>query len=73
MANSMAEPKIQPIKLADVGNKWIQRIAGSWGLNSKSHASRARKYLGWKPTSPSLKEAIPEIVTSEAKLWGKKA
>lgn len=38
----------------------------SWGLNSKGKARRARKYLGWKPSYPSLEETIPEAVRSEA-------
>lgn len=42
----------------------------TWALNSKSFASRPRKYLGWKPTRPSLKDSIPEVVASEAARLG---
>lgn len=38
----------------------------SWGLNSKGKAKRARKYLGWQPSHPSLEETISEAVRSEA-------
>ncbi|KAF2012540.1 NAD(P)-binding protein [Aaosphaeria arxii CBS 175.79] len=38
----------------------------SWGLNSKGEARRARKYLGWNPTMPSLKESLPGMVRWEA-------
>ncbi|WYZ44264.1 hypothetical protein EsH8_VII_000700 [Colletotrichum jinshuiense] len=38
----------------------------SWGLNSKSKAERARKYLGWEAKEKSLKEEIPGIVSWEA-------
>ena len=44
----------------------------SQGLNSKGFAKRARKYLGWNPKGPSLKEQIPYIVDGEAKLQGLK-
>ncbi|KAF5024061.1 hypothetical protein F66182_3857 [Fusarium sp. NRRL 66182] len=40
----------------------------SWGLNSKGEARRARKYLGWKPESPSLEEWIPDAVKTEGYL-----
>lgn len=45
-------------------------VAGSWGLNSKSHANRARKFLNWKATRSGLKGLIPEIVASEAARLG---
>jgi hypothetical protein len=44
----------------------------SWGMNSKGYAKRARKYLGWKPKGPSLKDEIPGIVDGEAELLGLK-
>ncbi|KAI1077418.1 NAD(P)-binding protein [Whalleya microplaca] len=45
----------------------------SLGLNSKSVAARARKYLGWEPSSdsPSLKDEMPSAVAIEAKRLGK--
>ncbi|KAF4461042.1 hypothetical protein FALBO_12157 [Fusarium albosuccineum] len=42
----------------------------SWGLNSKGKAERARKYLGWIPSSPSLESVIPEMVRIEAARLG---
>jgi hypothetical protein len=54
------------IKDVDVANS-------TWVSNSSSVAERARKYLGWKPTYPSLKETIPEAVKIEADALGLKA
>jgi hypothetical protein len=45
----------------------------TWVSNSSSVAERARKYLGWKPTHPSLKETIPQTVKVEADALGLKA
>ncbi|GKT43210.1 uncharacterized protein ColSpa_03391 [Colletotrichum spaethianum] len=42
----------------------------SWGLNSKSKAERARKYLGWEAKEKSLREDIPELISLEAKRLG---
>ena len=39
--------------------------AVSWGLNSRGKAERARKFLGWKPTRPSIEDEIPNILTEE--------
>ena len=65
----LKEPTVKKTDMAgiqtDVGNS-------TWGLNSKSVASRARKYLGWSPKRRSLKEEIPDIVAAEAKLLGLK-
>ncbi|KAI0384060.1 NAD(P)-binding protein [Hypomontagnella monticulosa] len=41
------------------------------GTNSKCVAARARKYLGWQPKAPSLKDEIPAGVAFEAKRLGK--
>ncbi|KAI1392683.1 NAD(P)-binding protein [Hypoxylon trugodes] len=41
------------------------------GTNSKSVAVRAKKYLGWEPKSPSLKDEIAGGVAAEAKKLGK--
>ncbi|KAI1180799.1 nucleoside-diphosphate-sugar epimerase [Nemania sp. FL0916] len=43
----------------------------NYGANSKSIAVRAKKYLGWEPHGKSLKDEVPDIVASEAKLLGK--
>lgn len=42
----------------------------AWGTNSRGHAIRARKLLGWSPHRPSLLELIPHIVDVEAKDLG---
>jgi nucleoside-diphosphate-sugar epimerase len=55
----------------DEAQKKLGFQALSWGLNSHGEAKRARKYLGWKPESPSLEEWVPELVQTEAKLMGK--
>lgn len=65
----MAEPKVEAATVADVTKDGMW--AGStYALNSKSFASRARKYLGWNPTRGGLKEGIPEAVSSEADRMG---
>jgi nucleoside-diphosphate-sugar epimerase len=55
----------------DEAQKKLGFQALSWGLNSHGEAKRARKYLGWKPESPSLEEWLPEAVQIEAKLLKK--
>lgn len=42
-----------------------------FGANSKAVAARARKYFGWTPKGPSLKDDIPSSVALEAKRLGK--
>lgn len=37
----------------------------SWGMNSRGRALRARKVLGWNPSSPSLLSELPQIIQSE--------
>lgn len=44
------------------------RIA--WGSNSRGHAIRAKRLLGWNPKQPKLVELIPKIVVQEAKDLG---
>lgn len=39
--------------------------AVSWGLNSRGKAERARKFLGWNPTRPSIEDEVPTIVKEE--------
>lgn len=41
-----------------------------WGTNSRGHAIRGRKLLGWTPSRPSLSELVPDIVDLEAKSLG---
>ncbi|EAW12617.1 putative nucleoside-diphosphate-sugar epimerase [Aspergillus clavatus NRRL 1] len=42
----------------------------AWGSNSRGHAIRAKKLLGWSPQKPSLVELIPDIVELEARDLG---
>ncbi|KAL1857631.1 hypothetical protein Daus18300_010271 [Diaporthe australafricana] len=60
---------LEPLDVAEA-----KEIAGfeaaSYGLNSRGQAKRARKYLGWNPTAPSLKDEVPNIVDVEAALLG---
>lgn len=39
--------------------------AVSWGLNSRGKAERARKYLGWNPSRPSIEQEVPQILKEE--------
>lgn len=43
-----------------------------WGANSRCHAIRARKILGWTPQESSLQEEVATAVESEAKRMGLK-
>lgn len=65
----MAEPKVEVTTLDNVKNQGLWSSV-TWGINSKSFAKRARKNLGWEPTRGTIKDAIPEIVSSEAKRLG---
>lgn len=65
----MAEPKVEVTTLENTRSQGFSSSV-TWANNSKSFASRARKNLGWKPTRGGLKDAVPEIVSSEAKRLG---
>lgn len=65
----MAEPKVEETTVQKVDEAGFFG-GGTWGLNSKSFASRARQYLDWKPTKGGLKEIIPEAVSLEAARLG---
>ena len=39
--------------------------AVSWGMNSRGKAERARKYLGWTPSRPSIEAETPNILKEE--------
>lgn len=45
--------------------------AVSWGLNSRGRAERARRYLGWKPSRPSIEDCVEEILNDERDRLGK--
>lgn len=72
VAESLLTDHAKPLDVAEA-----KEIAGfeaaSYGLNSRGYAKRARKYLGWNPSAPSLKEEVPNIVDVEAELLGLKA
>ncbi len=59
----LKEAPLKVVKFEDIANK-------SLGTNSKGVGERAAKYLGWKPTGPTLKHEIPGIVAIEAKKLG---
>ncbi|KAK7746080.1 hypothetical protein SLS62_009540 [Diatrype stigma] len=42
-----------------------------FGMNARSVAARARRYLGWEPVAPGLREEIDEIVAVEAEVLRK--
>lgn len=65
----MAVPLVEEMSVEDVVADG-SGVASSWGINSKSVANRARKYLDWKPTRGGLKELIADIVSSEAARLG---
>lgn len=65
----MAEPKVEVTTLEKTRSDGLWSSV-TWAINSKSFANRARKNLGWEPTRGNLKDAIPEIVSSEAKRLG---
>ncbi|KAL1962583.1 hypothetical protein VTN77DRAFT_9376 [Rasamsonia byssochlamydoides] len=41
-----------------------------WGSNSRCHAIRARKLLGWNPTKPGILELVGDIVDVQAQELG---
>ncbi|KAI4741610.1 NAD(P)-binding protein [Aureobasidium sp. EXF-12298] len=52
---------------ADEVTKMLSFMAAGWGCNSRCRAIRAGKLLGWKPSSPSLKDEIDAAILIEAK------
>jgi hypothetical protein len=65
----MAEPKVEGTTLDKTRAQGF-RSSFIWGVNSKSFANRARKNFGWEPARGTIKDAIPEIVSLEAKRLG---
>lgn len=63
------EPKTKSVTFEEAVDKGYKAVI-VWGINSKSEAERARKYLGWEPKGPSLKETIAEAVMIEAEALG---
>jgi nucleoside-diphosphate-sugar epimerase len=63
------EPKIKSVTFEEAVDMGYKAVA-AWGINSKSEAERAKKYLRWEPIGPSLKETIAEAVAIEARALG---
>jgi hypothetical protein len=61
------ESKTQSVTFDDVIKNGY-KAGAAWGINSKGEAERARKFLGWEPKAPSLKETIADSVTLEAQI-----
>ncbi|CVK82929.1 uncharacterized protein FPRO_01403 [Fusarium proliferatum ET1] len=40
----------------------------AWAINSRGESERARKFLGWEPKAPSLKDTVRESVVWEAEI-----
>ena len=60
----ISEPKEDALS-KDEALKHAGFEAVSWGMNSRGKAERARKYLGWKPSRPSLEYEVPKILKEE--------
>ncbi|KAI0169147.1 NAD(P)-binding protein [Hypoxylon sp. FL1284] len=58
-AEAAAQGLIPEPATRDVDSPW-------YGVNSKGVAARARRFLGWVPKAPALKDTIPEVVAFEA-------
>lgn len=65
----LPEPATKSVSIDEV-KQWEGVANVSWGMNSVSIAQRAAKYLGWEPKGRPLKDLIPALVGSEAKLLG---
>ncbi|KPM34098.1 hypothetical protein AK830_g12475 [Neonectria ditissima] len=65
----LPEPKTKSVTQKEVAATGLF-AAPSWGANSKGEAERAKKYLGWDPRAPVLKDTISEAVEIEAKALG---
>ncbi|KAK7397914.1 hypothetical protein QQX98_012717 [Neonectria punicea] len=65
----LPEPKTKSVTQKEVVATGLV-AAPTWGANSKGEAERAKKYLGWDPRAPALKDTISEAVEVEAKALG---
>ncbi|TQB69228.1 hypothetical protein MPDQ_002165 [Monascus purpureus] len=62
-------PEVEP--LSDEQIETLQPFGlYMWGSNSRGHAIRARKLLGWSPQKPKLFDIISDIVEVQAKSLG---
>lgn len=48
--------------------RWAGFEAASWGLNVRCRASRARQYLDWQTSAPTLESQIRGIIADEHRL-----
>lgn len=65
----ISSPDVEPIpdqQVTDLNEFGLY----AWGSNSRGHALRARKLLGWTPDRPKLLDLVPDIVEIEAKDLG---
>lgn len=65
----ISSPDVEPIpdqQVTDLNEFGLY----AWGSNSRGHALRARKLLGWTPDRPKLLDLVPDIVDVEAKDLG---
>ncbi|KAK0730337.1 hypothetical protein B0H67DRAFT_28589 [Lasiosphaeris hirsuta] len=75
VAEEIAQEAVKQGYLKEVLSKTVEMDEipdKSWGTNSKSVASRAKKFLGWAPKGPALEDEITGIVEFEAKRIGAK-
>jgi nucleoside-diphosphate-sugar epimerase len=72
---AVAKGLIPAVETVEMKKDEALELAGfdgvSWGWNSRGEARRARKFLGWEPTGPSVKEEIPGIIDMENMLLQK--
>ncbi|KAF5626281.1 nucleoside-diphosphate-sugar epimerase [Fusarium tjaetaba] len=65
------ESRTQSVTFEDViKNGYKAGIA--WAINSRGESERARKFLGWEPKAPSLKDTVSDSVTWKAEVLGLK-
>jgi hypothetical protein len=73
-AKAQAKGYLKTDNVASLSNEEIAKInrvgAILWGSNSRGTASRARKFLGWKPVGPPLDDTLDDLIDSEAKSLG---
>ncbi|PWY81555.1 NAD(P)-binding protein [Aspergillus sclerotioniger CBS 115572] len=69
---AVAEGYLSRVEMAPLSFEDAKALAGfeaaSWGLNVRCCAIRARKLLGWQPSSLSLEDELPRIVRDEWEL-----
>lgn len=61
------ESRTQSVTFEDV-IKNAHKAGIAWAINSRGKSERARKFLGWEPQAPSLKDTVSDSVTWEAEI-----